>query len=255
MRHGSGTLMFARYAYPPNALGYCGPADSGASLARGLAGDGAAPDLDDAVERFDNGPYFRLIAEANGIADPLDPRVVEAYWVGNHLLERVTAPSLRTMLQRWPQGWSGTSWDRVVRFVEAGGVPHHSFHVLAAYPWLRLVQAGVPGRPLEVLDQCRIRWGTVQAVDGGSTVVVRGRHLAWDGHALALGPTVTERVAIAVTDAGAVPAIVPGDTVSLHWDRVCDRLTPQQVADLRRYTTRHLAIAAGAAPRDSGRCT
>ncbi|MFE4060664.1 DUF6390 family protein, partial [Streptomyces sp. NPDC059096] len=27
-----GALLFARYAYPPNELGYCGPADSGALL-------------------------------------------------------------------------------------------------------------------------------------------------------------------------------------------------------------------------------
>ena len=28
----AGPILFARYAYPPNALGYCGPADSGALL-------------------------------------------------------------------------------------------------------------------------------------------------------------------------------------------------------------------------------
>ena len=28
----AGPVVFARYAYPPNALGYCGPADSGALL-------------------------------------------------------------------------------------------------------------------------------------------------------------------------------------------------------------------------------
>ncbi len=36
-------------------------------------------------------PYLSLIAAANRIDDPLDPRVVEAYWVGNALLDRVRA--------------------------------------------------------------------------------------------------------------------------------------------------------------------
>ncbi|MGW1020020.1 DUF6390 family protein, partial [Streptomyces niveus] len=27
-----GAVLFARYAYPPNELGYCGPADSAALL-------------------------------------------------------------------------------------------------------------------------------------------------------------------------------------------------------------------------------
>jgi hypothetical protein len=37
-------------------------------------------------------PYLELIAAASGIADPLDGRVVEAYWVGNHLLDNVRMP-------------------------------------------------------------------------------------------------------------------------------------------------------------------
>ena len=33
-------------------------------------------------------PYLQLIAASNGIAEPLDPRVVEAYWTGNRLVTR-----------------------------------------------------------------------------------------------------------------------------------------------------------------------
>ena len=33
-------------------------------------------------------PYLELIAGAAGFGDPLDRRVVEAYWVGNDLLDR-----------------------------------------------------------------------------------------------------------------------------------------------------------------------
>ena len=39
-------------------------------------------------------PYLTLIAGANRIADPLDPRVVEAYWVGNELLDPVRPADL-----------------------------------------------------------------------------------------------------------------------------------------------------------------
>ena len=34
----AGPLLFVRYAYPPNALGYCGPADSAALREYGAAG-------------------------------------------------------------------------------------------------------------------------------------------------------------------------------------------------------------------------
>ena len=90
-----GPILFARYAYPPNALGYCGPPDSGALI--GAAAP--ATDLDGLsrlAARFEGAwPYLRLIARCNGIADPLDPRVVEAYWVGNELLLQVPASALR----------------------------------------------------------------------------------------------------------------------------------------------------------------
>jgi hypothetical protein len=34
--------------------------------------------------------------------------------------------------------------------------------------------------------------------------------------------------------------IGPGEVVSLHWDWICDRLTPRQLRALRGYTQRHL---------------
>ena len=36
------------------------------------------------------------------------------------------------------------------------------------------------------------------------------------------------------------PTPAVGDVVALHWDRFCDRLTPEQVADLERSTLREL---------------
>jgi hypothetical protein len=34
----------------------------------------------------------------------------------------------------------------------------------------------------------------------------------------------------------------PGDWVSMHWEWVCDRLTPEQLTSLRRYTVFHLSM-------------
>jgi hypothetical protein len=42
---------------------------------------------------------------------------------------------------------------------------------------------------------------------------------------------------------GFLDELRPGDWVSLHWNWVCDRLTPRQVASLRGYTRRMLALA------------
>ena len=47
-------------------------------------------------------PYLQLIARANAIADPFDARVVEAYWLGNELLDGVEVRQLYdSLLERF----------------------------------------------------------------------------------------------------------------------------------------------------------
>ena len=46
-------------------------------------------------------PYLELIAGAHGIDDPLDERVVEAYWVGNELLRLPPGALLRSAEERF----------------------------------------------------------------------------------------------------------------------------------------------------------
>ena len=84
-----GPVLFARYAFPPNSHGFCGPADSGSFFEYGVAGvdDGGLRAL---AQQFAGAwPYLQLIAAATGLDDPLDRRVVEAYWVGSPRLDRV----------------------------------------------------------------------------------------------------------------------------------------------------------------------
>ena len=94
-----GPLLFARYAYPPNELGYCGGDDHRALLEQTSAGvvDGG---LRQSLREFEGAwPYLELIAAANHLDDPLDAKVVEAYWLGSALLERV-GPALLELRAR-----------------------------------------------------------------------------------------------------------------------------------------------------------
>lgn len=243
----SGPVLFARYAYPPNALGYCGPDDPAALL--GLAADDRPRqrDLRHLASQFEGAwPYLELIAGSNGIGDPLDRRVVEAYWVGSPLLSRVPSNILWRSLDDRFRARAGSRFERLAAPVPLGGVPHHSFHVVAVSPWLGLLRAGVQGPALTVLDRCRIRWGTVESVTG-DLVVVRSRVLAFESSRLVLGEEVRERVRRGLDGVRLVGELAPGDTVSLHWDWVCDRLGPRQASSLRRWTARNLA-AVNASP-------
>jgi hypothetical protein len=237
----AGPLLFARYAYPPNALGLCG-ADSHRTLLE--YGDAQASDagLAELARTFDGAwPYLTLIAGANGIADPLDRRVVEAYWVGNELLERVRPGELARHVDDRFRGRIGRASEHVFDVVAAGAVPHHCFHVFAVYPWLGLLRTGVVDQPLHILDQCRTTPAVVQSVDRESLDVL-ARPLLWDGGAgaLRLGDPTTRTVRWQDDGLAFVPRPCPGDLVSLHWDFVCDILSPGAARALGRATTRAL---------------
>jgi len=237
-----GALRFAAYAYPPNALGYCGP-DAAQQLLEQVADGVDDPDLRRLARGFEGAwPYLELIAAANRIGDPLDPRVVEAYWVGNTLLDGVTPRLLGDSLETRFRDRVGRSWPRLVDAVPAGAVPHHSFHVFGVYPWLGLLREGRVDEPLHVLDRCRVRWGQVVELRGAEAVV-RSRPLVWDGRRLGLGDAREERALLRLDGHGLAGGVQPGDWCSLHWDWVCERLDPRGLAGLRRYTLRQLAVA------------
>ena len=164
--------------------------------------------------------------------------MVEAYWVGNGLLGRVPASSLTALGDRFEHR-SGRRLDAMAAALPLGGVSHHSFHVFAVYPWLRLLRAGTEGAPLTVLDRCRIRWGVVEDVSG-DLVTVRNRTLAFERSRLVLGPVHSEVAHLSLDGVGLAPMVAPGDVVSLHWDWVCDRLGPASLAWLQWCTAVNL---------------
>jgi len=214
-----GTLLFARYAYPPNELGYCGP-QGAAELLR----QDAPAEIARRARRFEGAwSYLEFIAASAGIDDPLDEAVVEAYWVGNDLLEEVSPPDLVAWLVERFRGQPGGTW----RTALDRATPHHSFQVFEVYPWAGLLGAKAGPVAVSVLDRCRIRAGVVLEVHGESATV-RANPLVWDGAALTAGPPREEVVAWSVNGRSLLGGLSPGDRVALHWDWVCDVITGRQ---------------------------
>jgi hypothetical protein len=220
----SGPKLFARYAYPPNELGYCGPNDSGALIESATRAGGTSLLCQLATQFEGAWPYLELIAGCNGIANPLNRRVVEAYWVGNNLTRRVPAMSLAVSLDERFARRTARNFEPLVSAAFTGGVVQHSFHVFAVYPWLGMLRAGNEGAPLEILDRCRIRWGRVVELHE-DFVTVSSRPLRFEGCRLSLGDEQLEVVRRSRDGIGFVEDLTPGDAVSLHWDWVCDRLS------------------------------
>jgi uncharacterized protein DUF6390 len=248
----AGALLFARYAYPPNALGLCGADSPGTLLEYGDAGesDGGLAEL---ARTFEGAwPYLTLIADANRIEDPLDQRVVEAYWVGNELLAHVRPAKLARHVRERFRGRLGSAGERIPSIVAAGAVPHHCFHVFALYPWLGLLRSGIVDEPLHVLDQCRTTPALVLSIEGESAEVL-AEPLLWNDGKLRLGAPEPRRVRW--RDNGrAFARPRPGELVSLHWDFVCDVVTTEAAARLAAVTRRVLAAVNvdAAAPSEIG---
>ena len=237
----SGPVLFARYAFPPNHLGYCGPDDAARFLAHGVNADDHG--LREMARGFDGAlPYLQLIADGNGFPDALDPRVVEAYWLGGPELDRVGPAALTSTTQRAFSGRSGPLFPGIEEALAAGALPHHSFAVFCVYPWVAML--GDPRRTPQamiVLDRCRIRWGRVISIDG-DVIIAEWQPLTWDGRRLALGPAITEPVRRAIDGLGLASPLAEGDLVALHWDWVCDRLTSAQRDVLRGVSTGQLEL-------------
>ncbi len=234
----SGQLRFIRYGFMPNRLRYCGGDDNRTLFEYGIENvvDGGLSSL---LKTFTGAlPYLKLIARENGIADPFDARVVDAYWIGNELLERVEVRQLYDSLrERFGKQLQGRALDLVLSKAPSGARPHHNFHVFDVHS-----RAGQLEHSLETMDQCRISWGKVVQVNGPELVVER-RPLVLQQSELTLGEAQRTTVVRQIEGHGFADDAQVDDWVSLHWGWVCEALSDGQQRNLARYTAHHLRLA------------
>ncbi len=232
----SGPVRFARFAFPPNRLGYCGPGDGG-ELAHYTQGH-EDPGLRELAVGFEGAyPYLQLIAGTNRRDDPLAADVVEAYWLGNELLDHVPLHDFGNSIDERFRRRAGAAWRHVDRAIP-DGVANHAFHVLHVMPWAGLLRDGLVDEPLRIIDRCHISWATVIGPVGDPAehgrVLVDRTPLVWSGSRLELGDPVVEAV-------DSPFPVWPGDVVAVHWDWICERLDQRRLGWLERVTNRQLA--------------
>lgn len=242
-RHDRGVRLCLTYAYPPNSLSLCGPVNRKTDVA-GYRTQGPATETDagtdELLSRFKTMyPYLVHIASHNGIRDPFDPDVVDAYWIGNPLLDRIlpvqTARFLTDTL-----GLNRTLDRKRYRTLMEGtavsGIPHHAYHVCAV--WRRTGRDDIP-HTVDSMDACIVNYGIVRSVEN-TAVTVTTRRIESRGGLLAFSSPILRRLAAVSGE-----PIRVGDTVSYHWGVVCAKLSPVQRENLRRYTSLSVAAVNG----------
>ncbi len=252
-----GSLLAARYAFMPNKLRYCG-GDSNSELFEYAAHQAADDGLKAMLKEFEAMyPYLRLIAEANKIADPFNYKVVEAYWIGNELLENVSMNNFYRYLvdeHKLKKKLKPAMYEKIFGKIPAGAKPHHNFHVL-----------NIPKRtgnyPVEhtlstmndcIITSAKIKRLHVQPCDNKKNrsecnllrkIVVEHQPLIAVGNDLAFGETAEKEVFCEFKNKAFIDQPKTGDWVAIHWGWVCDRLNQSQVENLNKWTRYNLVLA------------
>jgi len=236
-----GLTLCTRYAFMPNKLQYCG-GDKNKELFEYGVRNTADPFLTDFLKEFQTlMPYLQLIAESNKIKDPFDYRVVEAYWLGNELLEGVT---MKKFYSHFIDGLNlkkklkPKDFEKLIGKIPHNALPHHSFHVFNV--WLRTGNLPII-HTLATMDNCRISWGKVLDVDKNDLEVLSSP-LIINGNKLALGKAIRKKIIYKFYNKSFIEPKV-NDWISFHWGWACDILSSAQVKNLIKYTWQSIELA------------
>jgi len=186
-------------------------------------------------------PYLKLIAESNGIADAFNPLVVDAYWIGNKLLDRAGGKELYDYFSdtyRLKRRVGAPFFSSVTEEIRGGALPHHSFHVFGIWKGAERID---DERMLETMDSCRIGWGRVVAVSG-PFLTVETRPLVLRDGMLALGEKTIRRITRQLNATSDILDIVLDDMVTMHWGVPCEVISAKQARSLERYTELSISV-------------
>ncbi len=218
---------------PPNKLGYCGPSDSHKLFQEFLSrqtGENATLAKDRISKFYALWPYLELIASENGL-ETLSPGVIEAYWLGNSLLENVRCKELqKTVLSFQKHGLPQSIAKKKASEIPDGMKPHHSMHVL----YVNFVSKKV--KPLaKNLSSCLVQPAKVKKVSE-KTLLAKGFELMFESNELKL----KEKEKSVENPFNLT--LKPKDLVSLHWGNAIEKITKSQAKSLKSATEETLSL-------------
>lgn len=225
----SGIRLAIQYGYVPCKLGLCGPEDkrNKSLIFRYLKGASRLEPINREIQKQFQGAYayYKLIARANGVKDPLDYRVVQAYWIGNKLLDKITLPDFKKMaLEEFVP--LGKITAKRVNQIPENAIPHHTFHVL--------FMGSITGRAKlegKTLDICRVGWGKIQKIKY-KILKIKYYPLKVNKN-IVLGKPIIKEIK---WNKEILPKVRTGDWISIHWNHAIEKLNADQLKNLKKYT-------------------
>jgi len=233
-----GLKLASIYGLKPHELGFCGPQVAAKQqILRGfILGRISENEALSVLQKFEGAyPYYQLIAQSNGIADPFDEKVIRAYWVGNELLDKVAIQDLRrTVIEKF--SYPGLLPKEIAlekaQAIPEKAKPHHSLHVYI----IGSVTGKVDLNDLSVKDLCRVSWGKVlEIVD--DKLIVEYQPIVGNQN-LQLGETKKKNV---LWDKEILPVVKINDQISFHWNLAIQVLTAEDIQNLQKYTFQNIS--------------
>ena len=229
----SGLKIAALYSFPPGRFGLCGMGEESChEIFHFLLGE-KIPNIRQILETFEGAfYYYQLIARESKIKDHFDKRVVEAYWLGNELLEKVRTSKLKEVVAK------KIKKPELAKKIPDFAKPHHSFHVLVAGPMKKdlFLTEGMK-------DLCKISWGKVLKIENNDLKVTNLeieyqpllKEKEWT-----LGKPTKRKI---FWDKRILPKLKAGDFVSFHWDLALQKLSKKEIENLKKYTENSIKAA------------
>jgi len=237
-----GVALCARFSIATNRLQFCGPRDAAPTLYRAITSGSDLAAARESLRKFEAlYPYLEAIGAKHGL-DPFDAQVVEAYWIGNELLEAFNRDDFLRLLDALVRrGLPRSTAARLADHLPAHPTPHHAFHV--SFVGVGEVTGHV-ATTLANMELCRPGWATVVSVEPKALSLDRSSLVLSEGR-LALGEPQHASLAY---DPAILKDVVKGSRVALHWNHPALVLTDTQAFALERHTERALSAANEALP-------
>ncbi len=219
------------YSLRPHELGFCGPGDEGGcqtKLKNYLEGEQyQGKEIAGLLDKFVGAAnYYSLIARLNGIEDKYDEKVIEAYWLGNELLDKIKVDDIKKMVMNkfvGPKLLTKEEAQEKINGFPKEGAAHHTFHIFFVGAVTGRGKAGA-----KLKDKCKVSWGEVKEIfSAENKIKVKTKKLF---------PEERDVVVKIDWDKAFAPELRAGDTVSFHWGRVSEKITREQLDNLIKYT-------------------
>lgn len=225
----NGIELCCRYAYQPTRLRYCGPWESSSAFEDVIINNKNYEKASSLLKKFEAlYPYLELIAYKNK-KQPFDYDVIEAYWIGNSLLDNFKKKDLVQLINKLSnRGLPRSYADNLLKTLP-NALPHHSFHVL--FVGVGKVTSNVETN-IKNMDKCLIHPAKIVGI-GKNALTVRYSPVDIENNKFHIGK---ETIGIVNYDKRFLDNLDINDHISTHWEFTCHKLNKKQLKNLEKYT-------------------